>query len=225
MNTLMDDIRAFGRVPRLTKKPRRRENTNEAKRKDTNEDEHLLAERLRDAKRHRHLSEEQLAELAAMEPLPELEAEPEPLGPFSSDAANRLEQDVLMARNGFRNRRVMNRLQRYKKYMSRPGAAGLEAVQTYKDVVVQAVACSSAAAPYVPGADIQGDSLRSFQWSPLSLVLWCANSAVTPPSRTTLILRHTRITSMAGRASTASECCSSWSVPGVGPSLPRRRGS
>ena len=57
----MDDIRAFGRVPRLTAmgKAKRR-------RKDTNEDEYVLAERLRDAKRKWLLSESQLAELDAM---------------------------------------------------------------------------------------------------------------------------------------------------------------
>ena len=51
MNFLMDEIRAFGRVPRLTEGLGA---------------EYALACRLREAKRQGHLSESQVAELAAM---------------------------------------------------------------------------------------------------------------------------------------------------------------
>ena len=57
----MDQIRAFGRVPRLTEMDQAKR-----KRKHTNEDEYVLAERLRDAKRKCLLSESQVAELEGM---------------------------------------------------------------------------------------------------------------------------------------------------------------
>ena len=53
MNTLMEEIRAFGRVPRLTEG-----NCDKA--------DYVLAERLRWARRQHLLSESQLAELATM---------------------------------------------------------------------------------------------------------------------------------------------------------------
>ena len=66
-----------------------------------------------------------------------------------------------MARSGIRPRRVMERVARYKKYMTQLGAEELDVVQKYKDVVLQAAASSTAPARYVPGEEIQGDSLRA----------------------------------------------------------------
>ena len=65
------------------------------------------------------------------------------------------------------NRRVMQRLARYKKYMTQLGAEELDVVQKYKDLVLQAAASSTAPARYVPGEEIQGDSLRSFSMEPI----------------------------------------------------------
>ena len=79
MNTLMADIRAFGRVPLLT---------------EGRGDEYALACRLRKAKRHSHLSESQLSELteiarSANQPVPEDDEPADPLDPFADEAANR----------------------------------------------------------------------------------------------------------------------------------------
>ena len=156
MDTLMADIRALGRLPR---------------RKEGLGDEYALACRLREAKRQRLLSESQLSELteiarSANQPLPEDDEPADPLDPLADDAANRLEQDVLMARSGMRPRRGMERVARYKKYMTQLGGEELDVVQKYKDQVLQAAASSSAPARYVPGDEIDGDSLRSFSACP-----------------------------------------------------------
>ena len=99
--------------------------------------------------------------------LDEVNVPPEPLDPFDGKAANRLEQDVLMATNGIRPRTVMQRIARYKKYMTQPAALQMDIVQKYKDEVVQAAAASWVVPPYVAGDEIQGDALRSFSGDPI----------------------------------------------------------
>ena len=74
--------------------------------------------------------------------LAEVDAPPGPLDPFAEEAANRLEQDLLMATNGIRPRSVVQRIARYKKYMTQPAALQMDIVQKYKDQVVQAAAAS-----------------------------------------------------------------------------------
>ena len=54
-----------------------------------------------------------------------------------------------------RPRRVMERVARYKKYMTQLGAEGLDVVQKYKDQFLEAAASSTAPARYVPGEEIQ----------------------------------------------------------------------
>ena len=100
-------------------------------------------------------------------PLAEVDAPPDPMDPFADEAANRLEQDVLMATNGIRPRTVMQRIARYKKYMTQPAALQMDIVQKYKDEVVQAAAASWVVPPYVAGDEIQGDALRSFSEDPI----------------------------------------------------------
>ena len=75
-------------------------------------------------------------------PLAEVDAPVDHMDPFADEAANRLEQDVLMATNGIRPRTVMQRIARYKKYMTQPAALQMDIVQKYKDEVVQAAAAS-----------------------------------------------------------------------------------
>ena len=104
-DTLMQAIRTLGRLPKETRKAPK--------------DERQLAEKLRRARRAGQLSGEEEAELAAMSAnelgtLEEADAPPDPMDPFADEAANRLEQDVLMATNGIRPRTVMRRIARYK---------------------------------------------------------------------------------------------------------------
>ena len=115
--------------------------------------------KLRDAKRLGNLSDEQKAELATMSAkelgsLEEIDVPPNPMDPFADEAANRLEQDLLMATNGFRPQRVMRRIAKYKKYMTHPGALQMDIVQKYKDQVLQAelTAMSAASQSAPPGA-------------------------------------------------------------------------
>ena len=131
-----------------------------------------MAWNLRQARRTGKLSGEKEAELAAMSAnelgaLEEAGAPPDPMDPFADEAANRLEQDVLMATNGIRPKKVMRRIARYKKYMTHPAALQMDFVQKYKDQVVQAAAASCVLTPYVAGDEIQGDALRSFSEDPI----------------------------------------------------------
>ena len=71
-----------------------------------------------------------------------------------------------MASNGIRTRVVLERLKRYKAYMTQPGAEELDVVNKYKDQVLNAIVSSGAAPPYVPGDEILGDTLRSFVKEP-----------------------------------------------------------
>ena len=103
---------------------------------------------------------------ASIQPLQEVHQEPDQHDPFVDEAKNRLEQDVLMASNGIRTRVVLERLKRYKAYMTQLGAEELDVVQKYKDQVLEAAASSTALARYVPGEEIQGDALRSFSMEP-----------------------------------------------------------
>ena len=102
-DTLMEDIRILGRLPRECKP-----------------DECTLARKLDNAKRRKRLSTEQLAEIEEIrarttEAPTEADAPPDPLDPFADEAANRLEQDLLMASNGMRPTIVMRRIHRYRK--------------------------------------------------------------------------------------------------------------
>ena len=150
MDTLMADIRRMARIPRMP--PSRPE-------------EYRLAGRLRWARRNGRLSEAEVAELkqiarSAIPPLPEVKLPVDPQDAFAAVATNRLEQDVLMASRGLRGRYVMERVFRYKRYMTQLGAEGLEVVEKYKDRVLEAAAPSMAAARYVAGDEIIGESLR-----------------------------------------------------------------
>ena len=86
--------------------------------------------------------------------LEEVDAPPDPMDPFADEAANRLEQDLLMVRNGIRPKKVMRRIAKYNKYMTHPGALQMDIVQKYKDKVSQAelTAMSAASQPAPPGA-------------------------------------------------------------------------
>ena len=110
----MQDIRAFGRIPKEVR------GSSEAQLQ-----ERRLAERLRRAKQAGLLSAAQKSELAELKAselggLAEAEAPPDPLDPFADDAANRLEQDLLMFSNGIRTRALQRRLRRYQRYVGDP---------------------------------------------------------------------------------------------------------
>ena len=99
--------------------------------------------------------------------LEELRLEGDPMDPFHEEAANRFEQDLLMALNGIRPKHVMGRIARYKKYMTHPCALGMDLVQKYKEQVLEAAAASDVLPPYVAGCEIQGDALRTFSEEPI----------------------------------------------------------
>ena len=105
-------------------------------------EERRLATRLRKAKRRGKQSEEQKEELAAMSAkelgsLEEVDLPPDPTDPFADMADNRLEQDLLMVRNGLIPKKVKQRMTRYRKCLTHPGACSA-IVQKYKDQVFQA---------------------------------------------------------------------------------------
>ena len=101
-----------------------------------------MAMRLRDAKRGGILSDEHKAELAAMSakelgPLEEVDLPPDHTDPFADMVDNRVEQDLLMVRNGINRKKVLQRIIRYNKYLTHPGAC-IAIVQKYKDQVMNA---------------------------------------------------------------------------------------
>jgi hypothetical protein len=161
-DALMRDIRALGRLPNEFKNPVG----------DAQVAERRLAINHRYAKNNTRLSPAHLEELLqltrrSIQPLTEVDAPPDPRDPFADEAANRLEQDVLMAMNGFRPRTVMRRIARYKKYMTEATALQMEGVQKYKDQVLEAAAAFSGLTPYVAGDEIEGDALRTFSEEPI----------------------------------------------------------
>ncbi len=81
----------------------------------------------------------------------EADSPPDPMDPFADEAANRLEQDVIMATNGIRPRAVIRRIARYRKYMAQPAALQMDFVHKYKYQVAQAAAASCVLTPYVAG--------------------------------------------------------------------------
>ena len=158
VEALMKEIREMGRLPKESR--------------GASEQERSLAEKLRDHKKRGNLSEEHKAELAAMSfkelgELEEVRLEGDPMDPFHEEAANRFEQDLLMALNGIRPKHVMGRIARYKKYMTHPCALGMDLVQKYKEQVLEAAAASDVLPPYVAGCEIQGDALRTFSEEPI----------------------------------------------------------
>ena len=72
----------------------------------------------------------------SMDPPPEACAPPDPLDAFAEEAANRLEQDLLMASSGMRTKQVMRRIRRYKKFFDEPALQENELVLQYKAQMV-----------------------------------------------------------------------------------------
>ena len=69
--------------------------------------------------------------------LEEVELPPDRRDPFADMVDNRLDQDLLMVRNGFNPKKVKQRMTRYRKYLTHPGACST-IVEKYKDQVFQA---------------------------------------------------------------------------------------
>ncbi len=132
--------------------------------------ERSLAHRLLRARQHGILSEEFVQELAEIRrrelgDLEEVTTPPDRFDAFADEAENRLEQDLLMLRNGIRTRAMKSRTNMYRAYMNDPDMQMLEVVQRYKAVLTEAEAVPSNLAPYVPGDAIPGDALR--EWASL----------------------------------------------------------
>ena len=157
---LMEEIRALGYIP---------------KRKSEHD---LLAQRWNSAVRSGKISSQQKEEAEAltaahtalraqsMDPPPEACAPPEPLDAFAEEAANRLEQDLLMAVSGMRTKQVMRRIRRYKKFFDEPALHANELVLQYKAQMDQASQTFTGCDCYVPGDTIEGDALRTFASEP-----------------------------------------------------------
>ena len=108
---------------------------------DEHREEYLLARELRGKRRRKELSAEDEAELALIRertlgPLEEADAPPDPMDPFADEAANRLEQDLLMASNGHRKRAVLRRISQYKTFMNDPALQEKPVVQMSKEQVL-----------------------------------------------------------------------------------------
>ena len=102
----------------------------------------------------------------SMDPPPEACAPPDPLDAFAEEAANRLEQDLLMASSGMRTKQVMRRIRRYKKFFDEPALQQNELVLQYKAQMDQASQTFTGCGCYVPGDTIEGDELRTFASQP-----------------------------------------------------------
>ncbi len=136
----MRQIRTLGRLPRRVC------GDAEEQRKERN-----LADRMLRAKSKNEFSGTQLAELSAFAVaahgnLHEADAAPDPLDPFADEAANRLEQDILMVTRGFRTRALLSRLHRYKQCVNHDLLQQEPVVQQYKEKIKAA----SVAAPGLP---------------------------------------------------------------------------
>ena len=152
----MEEIRALGHYPK--------------RKRIAGGEENLLAHRVAKAVKQKIFNAEQTAELLSLQgarALQEAELPVDPLDPFADEAANRIEQDLLMATNGFRPKEVMRHVYRYKKLLTNAGKHDLDIVGKYKEQVFQAAAAFQGLLPYVPGDMIQGDALRSFSEAPL----------------------------------------------------------
>ena len=158
---LMQKIRHLGRLPQ--------EINHHKKLNESERAERALGEDLRRATASGHLSSEDHAEIANLRELDlvEVNAPPDPMDPFAEEAANRLEQDLLMFSNGIRPKMVQRRVARYKKFMGDSALQETAVVKKYRDQVLQASATSAGLAQYVSGADIQGDELRTFSDEPI----------------------------------------------------------
>ena len=98
--------------------------------------------------------------------LEEATAPPDPYDAFADEAENRLEQDLLMLRNGIRTRALQRRVRKYMKYMDDPDLQAMDVVRRYKDDFALARAAAGGLSPYVPGETIPGDELREWAATP-----------------------------------------------------------
>ena len=80
----------------------------------------------------------------------EAEALVDPLDPFADEAENRMEQDLLMMANGFRQGRVQRRFQRYLKYCADPVGSSTAVVLKHQEQVDGVVFTPTGLAQYVP---------------------------------------------------------------------------
>ena len=123
-------------------------------------------------KKSQRLDEAQEAELLQLGAqnvvkLIEVDEAPDARDPVFEEAENRLEQDLLMAMNGFRPRAVVRRIARYRKAFADGALAQTTLVERYRKQVLEASAAFTGREPYIPGNDIPGDALRSFAAEPI----------------------------------------------------------
>ena len=86
---------------------------------------------------------------------------------FADEAANQLNQILLLVSSGHRNRDVLRRLKQYKDFIANPSVASTDFAQMYKERIEAAFANTHQLGTYVCGAAIAGDALRKFSDTPV----------------------------------------------------------
>ena len=136
--------------------------------------EHRLATSLKHFRTVNKLTAEEEQELGHLEAagLEDATAAPDPDEKFAAEAANRLDQTLLMLSDGICTKAVLQRARTYKRLLAKPGAHLTQWAQTYgqriEAAVIQGGALQPAALPcYTPGREIAGDELRTFSAAPV----------------------------------------------------------
>ena len=136
---IMQEIRALGYIPKLScgTTKENKEHDNLRKRYDRCvETGKITSEQKQEAEALTAAHEALLVQ--SMDPPPEAAAPPDPLDAFAEEAESRLEQDLLMASNGMRTYKLMQRIRRYKKYFDEPALQNNALVLQYREQMDQA---------------------------------------------------------------------------------------
>ncbi len=86
---------------------------------------------------------------------------------FADEAANKLEQDLLILQHGTPTYRVKERARRYQDYFNNPLLRNTPIVLKYMDQVQSACSAQRGVPAFVSGVEIAGDALRTFQKTPV----------------------------------------------------------
>ena len=86
---------------------------------------------------------------------------------FADEAENRLDQDLLQLASGNRTRDLQRRLKKYQNFIAAADTANTEFALKYKERILNAATTTAGVVTYVPGAEIDGDELRTFADDPI----------------------------------------------------------
>ena len=99
--------------------------------------------------------------------LEEAQEPPNPMEGFADEAENRLDQDLLQLASGNRTRDLQRRLKKYQNFIAAADTANTEFALKYKERILNAATATAGVVTYVPGAEIDGDELRTFADDPI----------------------------------------------------------